>query len=375
MAKAFDQNKADSQATVIEPVTPKAFDFEAYKAYEDGLLDKCKSFWDSNSGALVYRRMRVAEVFSYGCRDMKNSLALQLGALQKSMDYPADVPNFLEPWYGIGTVASLFGIDYTWHDDQAPAFKPKFNSVQEALDFPAVPVKDTPIGQNTLKMVDYFLEQTQGRVPMSLCDIQSPFNVAAQVIDMTALLMGLYDCPDKVVELLDRIGVLLAEFTRQQIKQISDILVWPGHGFPSSRVFEGFGMSDDNSIMLSADQFQQFAASSLAKTAEDFAGPVFHSCGNFSHLAPVIKQIEGLRMVDGAFGPQTDPSPNDSEKFPEVFANTGIVVNARIVGDSAEVARQVRKLWAPGMKLIVTTYCQSPEDQQRGYEIVHEICQ
>ena len=375
MKKIFDQNKADSQATVIEPVMPDAFDFAAYKAYEDGLLDRCKSFWVSDSGVLIYRRMRVAEVFSYGCRDMKISLASQLGALQKSMDYPANVPNFLEPWYGIGTVASSFGIDYTWHEGQAPAFKPKFNSINEALDFPVVDVKDTPIGQYTLDTIDYFLEQTHGRVPMSLCDIQSPFDVAAQIVDMTALLMGLYDCPDNVVELLDRIGVLLTEFTREQVKRIGKVLVWPGHGFASSVVFEGFGMSDDNSIMLSADQFEQFAVASLAKTARDFAGPVFHSCGNWSHLAPVVKQIDGLRMIDGAFGEQTDPSPNDAEIFPEVFAGSGVVVNARIVGDSSEVARHVRKLWAPGMKLIVTTYCQSPEEQQRAYEMVYEICQ
>ena len=86
MTKTFDQNKADSQATVIEPVAPDAFDFEAYAAYESDLLPRCSTFWGSESGVLVYRRMRVAEVFSYGCRDMKNSLAMQLGGLQKSMD-------------------------------------------------------------------------------------------------------------------------------------------------------------------------------------------------------------------------------------------------------------------------------------------------
>jgi hypothetical protein len=210
---------------------------------------------------------------------------------------------------------------------------------------------------------------------MSLCDVQSPFNIAAEVVDMTALLMALYDCPDKVIELLDRITLLLSDITNEQIKRISDALVWPGHGFPSSRVFDGFGMADDNSIMLSAEQFEQFSASSLARAGKDFAGPVFHSCGDWSHLAPVIKQIDGLRMVDGAFGEQTDPSPNDAESFPEVLAGSGIILNARIVGDSTEVARQVRKLWAPGMKMIVTTYCQSPEDQHRVYEMVHEICQ
>lgn len=373
--KAFNQNKADSQATVVEPLAPDAFDFDAYADYENSLLSRCRAFWNSDSGVLVYRRMRVGEVFSYGCGDMKNSLAMQLGGLQKSIAYPTDVPNFLEPWYGIGTVASAFGIDYAWHEGQAPAFKPKFMSVQEALEFPVVAIKDTSIGRYTLDTIDYFLEQTQGRMPMSLCDVQSPFNVAAEIVDMTALLMGLYDCPDEVMKLLGRITMLLTDFTHEQVKRIGDALVWPGHGFASSRVFEGFGLADDNSIMLSADQFKQFSATALVKVAEDFAGPVFHSCGNWSHTAPVVKQIPGLRMVDGAFGSQTDPSPNEPEIFAEIFAGSGVTVNARVVGDSFEVARQVGKLWKPGMKLIAATYCQRPEEQKRAYERVYEICQ
>ncbi len=64
-----------------------------------------------------------------------------------------------------------------------------------------------------------------------------------------------------------------------------------------------------------------------------------------------------------------------AEVFPEIFANSGIIVNARIVGDSPVVAEQVKKLWAPGMKLIVVTYCQSPKDQQHAYEMIHDICQ
>lgn len=374
MISEFDHNKADSQASAIDPVAPEAFDFEAYQSYEAGLLPGCKTFWNSDSGVSVYRRMRVSEVFSYGCRDMKRSLALQLGGLQKSMDYPGDIPNFIEPWYGLGTVASAFGIEYAWHEGQSPAFKPKFKSIQEALQFPVSDVKDTPIGDYTLRTIDYFLEKTQGRIPMSLCDVQSPFNVAAEVVDMTALLIGLYDCPEKVVELLDRITMLLTEFAREQVKRVGDALVWPGHGFASSRVFEGFGMADDNAIMLSADQFQRFSASYLVRAAEEFAGPVFHSCGDWSHLAPIVKQIPGLRMVDGAFGGQTDPSPNNAEVFPEVFAGSGVIVNARIVGDSLEAARQVRKLWKPGMKLIVATYCRSPEDQQQAYDSIYEIC-
>lgn len=373
MQQSFDQNKADSQATHIDPLPPGAFDLDAYADYEAALAPRCQTFWEGGGGVLVYRRMRAAEVFSYGCQDMERSLALQLGALRKSMEYRADIPNFLEPWYGIGTVASSFGIDYAWHPGQAPAFAPRFKSIKEALEAPVVPVKDTPIGRHTLTMIEYFLDQTRGRIPMSLCDVQSPFNIAAMLVDMNALFMALYDGPDQVIELLDRIVGLLTDLTHEQVSRLGEPLVWPGHGFASSRVFRGLGMSDDYSILVSADQYRQFAQPSLVRAA-DSNGPVFHSCGNWSPLAPVIRQIPGLRMVDGAFGLQTDPSPNKAEVFPELFANSGIVVNARIVGDSSVVAQQVKKLWAPGMKLIVVTYCQNPEDQRRAYDMIHEIC-
>lgn len=375
MKPSFDQSTADSQATPIEPISPEAFDFDAYADYETALLSRCKDFWEANSGVLVYRRMRAVEVFSSGCRDMERSLALQLGALRKSMEYPADIPNFLEPWYGIGTVASAFGIDYTWPPGQAPAFAPPFKSITEALEMPVIPVKDTPIGRHTLHRIEYFREKTRGRLPISLCDVQSPFNTMAMIVDMNALFTAFYDAPDQVAELLDRITKLLIDFAHEQIRRIGDSLIWPGHGFASSRVFEGFGMSDDYSVLLSADQYRRFAAASLARAATDFNGPAFHSCGNWSRLAPVIRQIPRLRMVDGAFGLQTDPSPNEAAVFPEIFARSGIVVNARIVGDSSTAAQQVKKLWTPGMKLIAVTYCSAPRDQRRAYEKIHEICQ
>ena len=120
MTKKFNNRIADSQATAVEAISPQNFDFDAYVDYDKSLQEKGRDFWQKYSGVLVYRRMRVAEVFSHGSKDMKNSLELQLGALQKSMEYKADVPNFLEPWYGIGTIASSYGASYHWAEGQAP---------------------------------------------------------------------------------------------------------------------------------------------------------------------------------------------------------------------------------------------------------------
>lgn len=372
--ESFNTEVADAQATVVEPVKPEEFDFEAYQDYEMLLLQRCRAFWQADSGVLVYRRMRVAPVFSYGCRDMKNSLEWQLGALQKSRAYPADVPNFLEPWYGIGTVAACYGLEYIWEEEQAPAMRAKFPSVTEALEYPAVPVAETAIGKHTLEMIDYFLNQTNGRLPVSLCDIQSPLNVAGYIVDMTGFFTDVYDKPEHVKILLNRLTDLLVEFNREQLKRIGDRCVWPGHGFASSRAFDGLGLSDDNSIMLSNEHYQEFAAPALARAGKPFGGAGFHCCGNWNGKIQIVKQIKDLRWIDAAFSAATDPEPCSPEPFGEAFAYTGITVDARIVGDGGTVIDAVRRLWRPGLKLVVVAYCQSPEEQKLTYEQIHQIC-
>lgn len=370
----FDPTIADAQATPAEPVAPEAFDFEAYADYEASLLERCRTFWRADSGMLLWRRMRTAEVFTYGCKDMKASLAWQLGGLKKSMDYKADVPNFLIPWYGIGTVASAFGGDYVWKEKQAPAIRPKFKSVKEALNGAPSPVSQTRIGRHTLDMIDYFLGKTAGRVPISLTDTQSPLNIACNVVEMSGFFLEMFDDPQAAKTFLNRLAELLVEFTREQIKRIGNVLVWPGHGYSSCRCFEGLGMSDDNASMISGEQYLEFAAPAVERAGKPFGGSTFHSCGNWSDKVEAVRKIAGLRMVDGAFSAATDPSPNPPEPFAEAFVNTGIVLNARIVGGPQIIADTVRKLWKPPMKLIVVTYCQSPEEQAEAYDRIHGIC-
>ena len=48
--------------------------------------------------------------------------------------------------------------------------------------------------------------------------------------------------------------------------------------------------------------------------------------------------------------------------------------SARIVGDVELVEEKVRQLWKKGMKLIVVTYAETPEEQAEIYRKIHEIC-
>jgi len=371
----FDTFKSDAQASLADPVSVSDFCFREYTAYEQELTKRCDAFMKSRSGVLVYRRMRVAEVFSYGCRDMKQSLEWQLGALKKSMDYRADVPNFLEPWYGIGTIANAFDIDYIWNPGQSPATKPKFKTIDEALAYPFKQVKDTTVGRHTLDMIEYFLDQTRGQLPMSFSDIQSPLNNATYIVDTSNFLISIIMDPEKVTQFLGLLADLMIGFYKEQEKLIGPALVKPGHGFASSPIFEGFGMSDDNLIMVDAESYLNFVRPAFEKVGKAFSGPVLHSCGNFSDKAEMLKEIDGLKMVDAAFTPQTDPSPNPASPFVDSLTGTGIILNARMVGNTAVVKKTTEELWKPGMRLLAVTYSQTPEEQNEVYRIIHEICQ
>jgi hypothetical protein len=372
--KKFDTSKSDTQATQVDPVKVSDFPFQTYQQYEQELTGRCIEFINSESGVLVYRRMRVAEVFSYGCRDMKQSLEWQLGSLQKSMAYEADVPNFLEPWYGIGMVACSFGIDYIWNKGQSPATKPAFQTIDEALAFDIRPVSETEVGKHSLEMIEYFLEQSKGKLPMSMGDIQSPFNNATNVVNTSNFLMSMILEPEKVLRFLDVLADLEIDFYKEQEKLIGDCLVKPGHGFASSRVFEGFAMSDDNVVMVDEETYLNLVTPSFTKLGNAFGGPVHHSCGNFSDKAQMLNKLDGLKTSDAAFTPETDPHPNPAEPFVEALKNSGVILNARMVGNPESVKETTEKLWDDGMKLVVVTFSQSPEEQKQAYDMIHNNC-
>lgn len=358
----------------MEPVSGGEFPYAEYCEYELERRERCRAFCAADSGVLVYRRMRVADCFSAGCADFRQSLELQLGALSASMAYPADVPNFLEPWYGIGTVASAFGAEYKWMPGQAPAVPSVFPSIRDALAYPVQPVRETGIGKRTLQMIELFMTETGGRLPIALTDTQSPLNIASMVVGVSNMLIECIDDPERVREFLMRIARLQRDFVLEQQKLIGDSLVWPGHGFASCRDFSGLGQSDDNLLMMSNDMYEEIAAPSFCSCGTPFGGVVFHSCGNWAAKLPVVLRMSGLRTVDAAFGPETDPSPNQPEPFAEAMANAGIVLNARIVGKPDTVLDNVRRLWRPGMKLIVVTYCQTPDEQSEVYDRIKDIC-
>lgn len=370
----FDTSTLDAQAMPVPPVEPAAFDFARYEAYAAEADVRYADFLARREGVAVWQRVRIADVFRDGCRDMVASLHWQLGGLTKALDYLTDAPNYLEPWYGIGVTAAAFGGEYEWLEGQAPAVRPRFRTTRDAGELVARPTEQSQIMRRVLDMIDYFLEETQGRVPMSWADLQNPLNTATELVDTSGFFQDFIDAPEAVRDMLAALTDELIRFTREQSDHIGPQLVRPGHGFASARTGVGIGLSTDNLVMISPRAYKAFCTVNDAKIGAAFGGTATHSCGDWARWLGAVKANPELIMVDAAFTPRTDPDYNDAAAFRDAFAGTGVIVHARMVGDPDEVLEKTKQLWGPGMRLVVVSYEQDPAAQHRLYHDIHALC-
>ncbi len=371
--QSFNNTLKDAQALSVTPLEPRDFDLARFEAHVAAADQRYADFLRQPSGLAVWQRVRAGEVFRDACRDMRQSLRLQLGALQKSLEYATDAPMYLEPWYGIGTTASAFGAEYEWFEGQAPAVRPLYRSIDDVPPLVPRAFDQVPILRYTLDTIEYFLDQTQGRVPLSWSDLQAPLNIATELIDTSAFFTAMIDRADRVREVLSAVTEVVIRFTRQQSSLIGNRLARPGHGFASSRAGRGIGLSTDNLVMISPKMYEKFCVADNIAIGNAFDGLAIHSCGDYARWLPVLKKINNLLMVDAAFSAQTDPNPNTPEVFRDAFVNTGIIVHARMVGEPDEVLALTKRLWTPGLKLIIVTYVPDAEAQRQLYQDLHAL--
>lgn len=373
-ASVFDTSKKDPWSVNVAPTEPADFDIAAYADFAASADERFEQFWQKDSGVMVWQRVRAGAVFRDACADMKESLRLQLGALNKTMHYKTDAATYLEPWYGIGTTAAAFGGEYTWLPGQAPAMEARYMTVEEVPDLVALPHEDVPILQYTLQTIAYFLEQTKGHIPVSWCDIQHPFNSATMLIDTSAYMMGLIFNPEKIMQINEALTDELIAFTKVQTDLIGDALARPGHGFAASRKGTGIALSTDNLIMISPADYQKFFGAASERIGNAFGGVMLHSCGNWGKWIGAAKSVPNMILLDAAFSPRTDPTPNNPEEWRDALAESGIVLHARIVAPAEEVISYVKRLWTPGLKLVVSITNSDPTEQHKLYDEIHAIC-
>ncbi len=254
-------------------------------------------------------------------QDPEKFLQAQLAEIDGQMKFEGDFVPALTPTIGVVTIPSAFGCPVIWQERDFPAVRPLISSPEQIDDLQRPDMQAGELGR-ILGYTRYFRQQTGGRYPIRVTDIQGPLDNASLIMGHNNFLLMLRTHPKQAHRLLQMITDVTIELVHEQRRQAENDFVpvlfqpWMPDGM-------GVSISNDDSVMISARHMAEFGVPYFNQLADAFGGIYIHSCGNWLHQIPALDQVRGLRGLE--FGASEVP-------FAPVLAHFGgkIVLACRI---------------------------------------------
>ncbi|MBI2941614.1 MAG: hypothetical protein HYY04_14360 [Chloroflexi bacterium] len=244
-------------------------------------------------------------------QDRQTQLAgeLELLAWRARAGLGDDFVPHLQPQQGTPVFASAFGCEVEFFDHTLPWAHPAIKAddpPEKVYELPAPAVTAGQLG-DMLAFTDYFVDQTGGRYPIALTDLQGPLDTAYLVWDSCSFMTAMYTNPREVHHLMRLVTDLIIAFAKEQRARCPEFI--PCH-YPSLYLPDGRGIaiSEDCLAVVGADVYREFALPYNSELAEEFGGLFIHSCGRFAHQFDNLAQIYQLRglnfgVTEQGFGP------------------------------------------------------------------------
>ena len=218
-----------------------------------------------------------------------------------AVDGDDTVPYFM-PWFGTGVTASAFGCrikDATGFGDDPVVISTCIETVSDIskLKMPN-PYKDGWMPR-VLDFIDYARQHSD--LPVGLTDMNSPLCTAAQMCGYDKLFVWMYEEPDAIHELMDKITEAFIIWVKVQKEHAGEPLDSSSglQGFWSPKG-AGVWMSDDDLVSLSPQLYEEFVVPSYSKICEVFGGGIVHFCGNGLHQTQNLLKIRNLKAINNS---------------------------------------------------------------------------
>ena len=120
---------------------------------------------------------------------------------------------------------------------------------------------------------------------------------------------------------------------------------------PSAPGVGGISVSDDNQSFCSAFFNRTFTNLYNDELGRLFGGVAIHSCGNWTHTMPALREMKHLMVADCAVHRLMDPCPNDAGAVASAMEGSGAVMQMRCPGRKEDIDEVVEKAARPGVRL------------------------
>jgi len=216
----------------------------------------------------------------------------------KNIPDDAYIP-FMHPWYGTGVLASAFGVKIICNPKSDPAVDIPNMQHPEEIDLLTLPVPgESGAMPVVIKMMDYFMAHTD--LPVVFTDCQGPLSTAFQIAGYDKMCYWMYEDPDRIHKLMSLVTDALIAWVRFQKERTGQSLT--GDSYPLSvKLPAGYGgvwMSDDDSVIISADLYNEFVRPYNEKILTAFGGGCIHYCGNSTQNIENYCNTRGVTAIN-----------------------------------------------------------------------------
>ncbi len=306
--------------------------------------------------------------------DPEDCFVRNLDLVEQSLAVPSDHLPTLEPWFGTGLYANMYGCDYVWRDGEAPCVHYRFHSLDEVRSLAKPRWEDSDIAHLVLDTIRYFKSKTGDAIPIVWTDTQSAHDTATLILDASEVFTACLTEPETIMAFMRNINALIIEFSKVQAELIGDALVMPGHIMLSNAGFTGMSISDDN---LAVGSPAVNAACNLPLDEEigkAFGGVAIHSCGQWDRTMRLLaRHVPSCVAIDCALETGGDPNPNPPEPVRDAIAGTGIHLHVRLTSDTPAMCEIIKRVAHPDIKLIVHPNFTDVPTAERNYEAIGSL--
>jgi len=305
----------------------------------------------------------VREHFLDGDKQLRLELAKVKASWQ--MVPEGDYIPGMRPDIGCSGLATAFGAEVHWADDpnqtcwiKAPIIK-SLDGL-EKLRRPDI-TRDGLVPEG-LRRLEFFVETTEGRIPVSGLDLAGGLNVALDLMGAELLFRAMREAPEALHRALDLINDVWMEIIEASIQAAGGINNLTTTDFPDLWFPEGKKghTSDDVSAMMKAEWFVEFSRPHQSRIYQRFGPGGLHNCGPHPALEHYLDHDPPITAVDVAHA----YSAADLPRFKKAFAGRGIIyLEFGLRGQQAVDAwRRVMELMTPDVVVIPIISVLPPED-------------
>lgn len=207
-----------------------------------------------------------------------------------------DFVPYLMPWFGTVVTASAFGCKVEFKPKLDPAANPRYYPIQRPEDIKSLAIPDPEkdgLMPKVLKYIKYM--KANSFLPVGITDFQGPLTTANQLIGYDKLIYLMFDYPNLMHELMEKVTEGLIRWVKKQ----KEIIGEPPHECISDQQVylgkhAGIWFSDDDAVLMSPETYREFVVPYNSRILTEFGGGIVHYCGNATHHAESFSKMEGL---------------------------------------------------------------------------------